>query len=428
MAEVARNSQSKSWMFLAWLMCGVAILFYFYEYMLRITPSIITPQLMHTYRLNARSFGNLSASFYYIYAPMQIFVGLLIDRYGPRRLLTMAALISSLGVYFFASMQSLMVARLGRLLIGFGCAFAFVGVLKLATIWLSHKRLALISGTTMAVGMMGGVIGDLVMMDLVNHQGWRLACYIIACVGLVLSVFIFILVRDNRMELKNPDYIDNTVSFEQMWQGIQKLIKNPQIWLNGIIGCLLFMPLTGFAESWQVPYLSYVVNFSHRDAVLAASMVFLGWAIGAPVVGWISDEFKQRRLPITIGTAMATVLIAYILYVPPSSKNALYVLLLLYGICSSVQSINYAICCENTPPQLTGTAISLTSMIVMLSGFSVYIVGAILEGLWKGVMMNGLHVYDIQSYQWAFLIFPAGLLLAVILTFYLKPEISANNK
>jgi MFS family permease len=317
-------------------------------------------------------------------------------------------------------MQSLLIAQLGRLLIGFGSAFAFVGVLKLATIWLSGKRLALISGTTMAVGMMGGVIGDLLLMELVNKQGWRLACYIIACVGLLISILIFILVRDNRMELKNPSYVESTISFAEMWQGIIQLIKDPRIWLNGVIGCLLFMPVSGFTESWQIPYLSFVVNFSHHDAVLAASMVFLGWAIGAPIVGWISDEFKQRRLPITVGAAFATVLIAYILYVPPSSKDTLYTLLLLYGMCSSVQSINYAICCENTPPQLTGTAISLTSMIVMLSGFSVYIVGAILESLWKGVLLNGLHVYAIADYQKAFLIFPAGLLLAVILTFYLR--------
>ena len=409
-----------AWKIIIVLMCAVTILFYFYEFMLRVAPGIMTHELMQSYHLNARSFGSLSVSFYYIYAPMQLIVGLLFDRYGPRRLLTFAAMVSALGAYFFASMQSYSVAILGRVFIGLGASFAFVGILKVATIWFSTKRYGIISGCAMAVGMMGGVVGDVIFMNLMRNEGWRLSYYFVSCFGLVLALLIFLLLRDHRAEIDDPNFVDNSVSFEVLSEDLVTMIRNPQFWLNALVGGLLMMPVIGFAECWQIPYLSFVSNLNQVDAVTATSMVFAGWAFSGPLLGWLSDALKIRCLPITIGIAFSAIILSYVIYVPLESKTTLYVLLFLYGAFSSVQSICYAICCERAPRRLSATAISLTNMVVMLSGVSVYLVGSLLEHLWGGGELNGLHVYAIPDYQLAFLIFPIGLVIATVLSFYLK--------
>ena len=119
---------------LPWVICGLGALFYCYEYLLRISPSVMMSDLMQAYHINATVFGNLAAFYYYAYTPMQLPVGILMDRYGPRRLLTFACLACALGSYLFAHAFHIELAQIGRFMVGFGSAFAFVGVLKLATI------------------------------------------------------------------------------------------------------------------------------------------------------------------------------------------------------------------------------------------------------------------------------------------------------
>src|SRR6056297_3113727 len=144
--------QSKFIKLLPWFICSLGALFYAYEYFLRITPSVMTQELKAFYHIKDEALGSLSAYYYYIYTPMQLLVGLLMDRYGPRRLLTLATISCVVGSIMFASTHQLYVAELGRLFIGFGSAFAYVGVLKLGTIWLPKRHFGTFTGLATALG------------------------------------------------------------------------------------------------------------------------------------------------------------------------------------------------------------------------------------------------------------------------------------
>ena len=405
---------------LAWFICLLAAIFYCYEFLLRVSPSVMNTQLMHAYHLNARGFGNLVSYYYYVYAPMQLFVGLLMDRYGPRRLLTMALGCCFLGSALFANGHYLSLAELGRFLIGFGSAFAFVGVLKLATIWLPTRWFAMISGLTVSLGMLGGILGDVVLTKLVASQGWRESCYFASIFGFILMLVVFALVRDSN-GVSSVRVIKKIPSFRVAWPYLLVIVRNPQVWLNGMVGCLLYLPVSAFAESWAIPYLKNVYHFSSISAGNLTAMIFLGWAIGSPIVGFISDRIAQRRLPITIGASIATVLMVLIIYAPMRfSVNQLYVLFLCFGVFSSVQILVFSIGKELSPTALSGTALSITNMMVMLAGFGVYFVGYLLSLLWSGAIQNGVHVYHLRSYQVALSLLPLGLFLSILLTFFLK--------
>ncbi len=425
-SSLSSQLQAKWVTWLPWIICSLAALFYFYEYILRIAPSVMTQQVMVTYHLNARTFGNLSAYFYYIYAPLQLVVGMLIDRYGPRRLLTAAVLICSLGSFLYASTHSLVVAEIGRLLMGLGSAFAFVGVLKLATIWLPSNRLALVSGATVAAGMLGGVLGDHILTTLVAHQGWKLTWYFIAMIGLILTLAIFLVIRDHNHPSCRVD-CEPAPRFREICSGCWQLMKNKYIWLNGLIGLLLYLPVSGFAEAWQIPFLRQTARYTHSQAAMATSMVFLGWAVGAPIIGWISDTIKQRRLPITIAATAAAILLAYVIYVPHISRSLGYSLLFVFGFFSSAQAIAFPISREISPNVFTATAIALTNAIIMLSGISVWIIGTLLESTWQGDVINGVHAYSASDYQMALIILPLALVAAVFLTFFM-PETYGKSK
>jgi len=157
--ETMKKHAQMRWL-LPWIICGLGALFYSYEYFLRITPSVMTVELKHFFHIKDGALGSLSAYYYYIYTPMQLAVGLLMDRYGPRRLLTIATLCCVAGSLLFAATPILFVAEMGRFLIGFGSAFAFVGVMKLATIWLPRRYFAMFAGLATSMGMIGAIIGD----------------------------------------------------------------------------------------------------------------------------------------------------------------------------------------------------------------------------------------------------------------------------
>ena len=121
---------------LGWL---VGALFFFYAWILRVSPSVMVEDLMRDFAVGGAVVGNLSALYFYGYAGMQIPVGLLLDRFGPRRLMTAAAGLVAVACLLFAASQGLASASLMRFLIGAGCAFSLVGAMAVAGQWFARE-------------------------------------------------------------------------------------------------------------------------------------------------------------------------------------------------------------------------------------------------------------------------------------------------
>ncbi len=176
---------------------GLAALFYFYELMLLVSPSVMLDDLTLTFSTSAEQLGSLAAFYYYAYASMQIPVGLLMDRFGPRILLTLASCFCAAGCIIFGMAETLLIAQIGRFVMGVGGSFAVVGCLKLASLWFPINRFALLTGIMVAVGMMGGVFGQAPVAKLVMAVGWRQTAVYGAFVGAILSVIIWFVVSDH---------------------------------------------------------------------------------------------------------------------------------------------------------------------------------------------------------------------------------------
>lgn len=216
---------------IGWIICILGALFYCYEYLLRIAPAAMVTPLMQTFSIDATSFGLLASLYYLIYTPMQTFSGVAHDIYGPRRVLTFAVFICALGSLVFGLADSLHAASLGRLFLGFGSAFAFVGALKLASIWLPPNRFALFVGAITALAMAGSVFGNILMVSFVAHVGWRQTYFIGLGIGLLLSLFIWLIVRDNPQAKHKNTVGSTTISYKETLQGLRIIVKSPQMWI-----------------------------------------------------------------------------------------------------------------------------------------------------------------------------------------------------
>ncbi|KTD22128.1 major facilitator family transporter [Legionella lansingensis] len=426
------HSKETKYMMLGWVICGLGALYYSYEYFLRISPSVMEYPLREHFNLSATGFGLLSAFYYYAYIPMQLPVGVLLDRYGPRLLITLACLICVIGTFIFAGTTVFWIAAVGRFLVGFGSAFAFVGVLKLATIWLPEDKLAMVSGLASALGTVGAMIGDNVLGSLVTTVGWRETVNLSAYFGIGLIFVLWFGIRDRKGHQRKSGTVD---TFKKSMIDLGIIARSRQIWINGMFGCLVYLPTTVFAELWGIPYLRHAHGLSQTGADFANSLLFLGFTFGAPLMGYISDKLKRRKPPMLFGAAGAGIIMMIILYLPGLEQWHINVLMFALGLLYSAQCIVFAVGRELSPNEAAATAMAMTNMIVMLGAmFLQPLVGRLLDlslsthlvAPMQDIPVDKLqHMYTANDYQFALSIIPIGIIIAAILTFFLK-ETYAN--
>lgn len=405
------------------LICFVCAIFYCYEFILRIIPGALQPELSAALgHVSATTFGQISALYYFAYSPMQIPVGMLMDRFGARRLLTFACLSCTLGSWMFTLTSSIYLVGMGRFLVGFGSSFAFVGVLSLTINWLPKKHFSSVVGLVTTLGMLSIVYGEVEITRWSQRIGWEQVLIVIAIIGSLLSVLVFMVVRDG------PDgFQKHNQPLPEFFHNVLKVLTLPQIWLIGLVGTCLYTSLSVFGELWGNSYLQQAHHLTKVDAAKTVSAVFLGWAIGAPAAGFLSDKTGKRVFPLVAGAFLAMLCISLVLYCPGLSFWHLNTLLFLYGLFSGAEIIIFIMAKECSGAKLSGTVFAAINMIVTLGGVVFQpLVGKFLDKFGDSSIVQGEHIYSVLDYQIALSILPLSLLLVTILGFFIKDHPRAH--
>lgn len=409
---------------MAWAIFVTGILYYCYAYLLRVYPGIMENDLLMHFHITAGTFGNLAAFYYYAYAPMQLPVGLTVDRFGARRTLILACFISVIGLTIFAYSSYLPLAEFGRFLIGFGSAFAYVTVLKLATLWLPKNYFATATGVATGSGMLSAVFTEIYLTRLVQTFGYAVALCFCILIGIVLLFLIISLIRD-KSPSHNTTYNHNSgesvFSFNQLGHYIWLLAKNPQMWLIGIIGAMMYLPASVFLDVWGPAYLKAVYHLTPKQAGLGVSMTLCGWIFASPIVGMLSDKFGTRKIPLIFSTFSASLVAAIIFYIPNISTILLYMLLFILGLLCASHPLCFTLSKENNSSKIAGTSIAFANCLIMSGGVVFQpVVGKLLDYGWTGTFIHGIRSYTIGDYTFALSIIPLGLFCAGLLTLVLK--------
>lgn len=406
--------------------CALGALFYCYEYLLRIAPGVMVPELMQSFHIGAEGIGWLVGMYYYAYTPMQAAVGISTDYLGPRKVLVTALVLCSVGSLFFGLSDNVIIAAFGRLLVGMGSAFAFVCAMKLASMWLPQKYFALFAGLTTAMGMLGGMFGNIGMQYAVEAFGWHEVLIMGAVIGAILiPLFWFSVVERNPILSPHHRMSD---SLNGLLTGFLKMFRNPQMWMSGIIGCMMYLSLSAFAEIWGVPFLASFNNITHQEAADLNSMVFFGWLIGSPFSGLLSTYLKSRRIPLIVGNLLAALCILILLFVKFDQSWAIGSLLFFFGFFASNEIQCFAVANESIPLSQAATAIGFINMLIMMGGMVMQpLVGHILDFVWGGTYLNGIRVYSTLDFHKALIIIPVAMIFAAILSMRLKETYSARS-
>lgn len=409
---------------------------FFFAWVLRVSPSVMIEPLMAEFEVGGALLGTLSGLYFYTYAILQAPAGLAMDHWGPRRALALSALATAAGCALFAAAPTIEIAYLGRLLIGGGVAFAFLGSLVLASAWFPPRRFAMFSGLGMGIGLLGGIAGQAPLAMAVESAGWRDAMTALAAGALLLAALTWLVVRDgpspaegSRPRNPNEEPLRPAGGAapraarpaaggggESVLRGLWNVARRPQTLYIAFFAGLMSAPMLAFGALWGVPFTMQAYGLSKIEAASVMAPLLFGFTAGAPAWGWFSDRIGRRKLPMLSGALIGLAAVAAAIYLPGLPLAAYSVLLFFVGFGGACMAVCYAATREHNARGGTGAALGFVNMMAVMGG-AVFqpLVGWLLDLQWDGTLAAGARVYALEAYRGAFLVLPGLYVVGLVL-------------
>jgi MFS family permease len=394
-------------------------LYYFYQYALRSAPSVMIPQLTEAFSVNALGVSAIVGLFYYGYSPFSLVAGASLDRFGAKRIVPIGAALVGLGALLFGA-GNVAAANIGRFLQGAGGVFSLVGAVYLVTKNFPASSAASFIGATQMFGMAGGsagqfLVGPLIKRGLPWGQFWIYA----GIVGLIISgLLLAFLPREPRAPAAS-----GKGGLAAAFASLKTVFLNPQSILCGLIAGLLFIPTTIFGMTWGVRFAQEARGREYEAAVMLAATIPLGWMIGCPLLGFVSDRLGRRKPVIFGGTVVLLGMLAWVLFGVPEILRG-HVVGIVMGIASGAAMLPYTVIKEANPPDLGGSATGVINFInFTFSAFLGPVFGSRLVEVSEG--SGGM---ALEHYQVGFAPLLYGIGLALVLTCFLKETGPATRR
>jgi len=381
---------------LRWTTFVLVVLAYALSFFHRMAPATIAADLQQAFAASGAVLGGISATYFYIYTVMQIPAGVLADTLGPRRLLTLGGIIAGAGSLMFGLAESVATLASGRLLVGLGVSVTFIAMLKLHAAWFHDRHFGTFTGLSILLGNLGAVAAAAPLAWVLGSSSWRTVFEVIGVLSLTLGVLSWYLVRNTPIEAGLPsmrelDGHEAHPAHRGHWlAGLAQVVRNratwPAFWVNfGLCGSYF-----AFAGLWAVPYLTTTFGFSRTEATACTALLLAGFALGALIIGTLSDSLG-RRCPVILGFA----LLYLACWVPllaglQMTQGLLLPLFFLMGLGASCFTLSWACVKEVNPHALSGMATSVantgaflgTGLLQPLVGRSVDLTSSYHVGLW----------------------------------------------
>lgn len=405
---------------LAIVMFSLAAMFYFYEFLLQVSPAIMSHQLMAAFRISAGTLGLISSVYFYSYTLMQIPAGMLYDKLGAKKVITGAAAICALGSLLFGLAPNVTISGLARFLMGTGSACAYLGVLAVCVRWIPVRNFPIFAGLAQSLGSLGAAAGQAPLASVINSYGWRHSIFVLGIVGFALAILIYALLKDGPNDKPFQFKPKKHLCFKSAIKGI---IKMPQNWWVSTFALLIWTPMPIFASLWGVPFFMVKYHLSNVHAGTLIAMIWVGSAFGGPFLGWLTLKIKRRHI-LMFSAALGLAVSLFMIYMTNLSYIACVICSFLYGAACSSQAITFSFVRDNNDSNIVGTAMGFNNMAVVLGGAIFQpIVGLILDNHWQGHILNGAHVYNIHAYEIALTCVPACFIIGIfVMKFFVNEK------
>jgi sugar phosphate permease len=400
---------------------AIAALYYLIGFYQRVSPAVMTDELMRAFAIGAGSLGNLSAFYFYFYVAMQIPTGILIDLWGARKLLIGGSLVAATGTFLFGFTHSFVLACAGRAIIGGATAVGWVVLLKLTTHWFPAKRFAMLSGLGLLFGNLGALTAQVPLRMAIQAFTWRPVVMVSAAAVLGVGLLALLFVRNDPSDAGYLSHAPAAVqrghmSTVDLLKGFRRIFGYRNTWLiflsqGAIVGSILT-----FTGLWGTPYLRVRYGLTPTEAATVCSVMIACWAASSPLCGALSDKIGRRK-PIYVGGCfVAAAGWSCMFFLPALPLAGFIAIAAATCVASGSVVIGFAFGKEAVPMQFLGTISGTVNIGNMVGPMLLQpAVGKVLDHYWSGQIARGVHVYSVAAYQHAFLLLIAWLLLASVL-------------
>ena len=335
--------------------------FYLYEFLARVFPAAITTQITQQFHLSPISLSMLASAFFLGYAPMQIPSGLLIDRFGEIKCLLIGFFICALSSALFVSTDHYSLAYISRLLIGISASVAFIGAIKVINRLIPSAYFAMSVGLLQCLGCLGAIIGESPIASLSLHYGWQRTGYMISIFGIILTCLL--LLSTTKYQRHKPAH---SKAFGK--KTLAKLFSQSQLWWITLFNLFIWAPISIFAAFWGIPFLKVLTHTTTFHAANLVAFIWIGTAIGGPILGYMSYKLQSRKKPMIIASLLGIVSASCIIYFHFQSDSILIIALFLFGVGSSAQGISFALLSDTQATHHLATTSGVVNMGTVMGG------------------------------------------------------------
>lgn len=342
---------------IAWTVWILASIFYAYQYILRVMPNVLIEDIMPQFGFDAATFGQFSGVYYIGYSLMHLPVGILLDRVGPKKVMSFCILLSVIGLLPLLFANFWVYPIVGRVLVGMGSSAAILGVFKVIRMSFHESQFTKMLGFSATIGLIGAIYGGGPVNYLRERLGYEALVQLMALLGVGLAILTYFLVP--KMEKK----IDSSV-----WASVKEVLSEKRVLATCLFAGLMVGPLEGFADVWGSAFLKHVYGFDQGLSSSLPSLIFIGMCFGAPILGFLGEK-TQKPLPTIIGAAVLMAAIFFALCFWRFSLSSLSVCFIIVGICCAYQVLAIYLATTFVREELAGLTSALVNMIVMVFGY-----------------------------------------------------------
>jgi len=383
---------------------------YFLSYLFRTVNVVIALDLAAELKLTAADLGLLTSIYFILFAAFQTPLGVILDRYGPRRVQVALLVVAALGSILFAISNSMAVLTAARSLIGLGVSGCLMAALKANSQWFSRVRLPFVNACTMSFGTFGALTGTIPVEMLAGLYGWRMIFIGLAAITLALGLVTAFVIPDHVSLKKNAD--QNNYKFGDQFRDLVSIYRDRYFWQIAVVTLLHGGVFLSYQALWMGPWLTDVAGYSQISVANAMWFFNVGMFAGVVGFGVLADRLQKFGLSLmtVVRFGVCASLVVQIMFAAEVTSLAVF-MCAAFGFFGSSTLLVYSLLGQNFPSHMVGKVNTAQNMMIFISAFGLqWGIGVIID-FWPAV---GDGRYDPAGHQVALIFVIALEVLAFI--------------
>lgn len=383
----------------AWFVWVVASIFYAYQYVLRVMPNIMMDDITSQFHIDATVFGQFSGIYYLGYSLMHLPIGIMLDRFGPRKVMTVCILLPVIGLLPLIFADNWIYPLIGRALIGIGSSAAILGTFKIIRMSFKEQYFSRMLSFSVMIGLIGAVYGGGPVSYLSHTLGYKVVVEVFIVLGLLLACITYLIVPEEK-----PTY------HSSVFTNVKTVFSNKKVILLCFFAGLMLGPLEGFSDVWGSGFLKHVYGLEPSVANYLPSMIFIGMCFGSPVLSLIAEKTGYYLgTIITAGITMCLVFVALVAGI--LTVSSITVCFILVGMCCAYQILAIYKVSTYVPDHLAGLTTAIANMIIMIFGYGFHTVIGMVINAHGGIRDASAFIYGIGVIPITLALGVAGILV-----------------